>query len=76
MSVDVRSLAINYIQANEEGQLTAHFRQDLLPTNAETALLLEQLPGRGSERTVSFRYGSEMLRTLKGAFSRASGTAT
>lgn len=43
MSVDVRSLAINYIQANAEGQLTAHFRQDLLPTNAETALLLEQL---------------------------------
>lgn len=43
MSVDVRALAINFIQANAEGQLTAHFRQELLPTNAEVAMLLEQL---------------------------------
>jgi nucleoid-associated protein len=43
MSVDVHSLAINYIEAAESAQLTAHFRQDLLPVTAQVALLIEQL---------------------------------
>ena len=43
MSVDVHSLAINYIEASEPAQLTAHFRQDLLPVTAQVALLIEQL---------------------------------
>ena len=43
MSVDVHALAINFIEANESAQLTAHFRQDLLPVTSQVALLLEQL---------------------------------
>lgn len=43
MSVDVHSLAINYIEAAESEQLTAHFRQDLLPITSQVAELIEQL---------------------------------
>lgn len=43
MSVDVHALAINFIEANESAQLTAHFRQDLLSITSQVAVLLEQL---------------------------------
>ena len=43
MSVDVHALAINFIEANESAQLTAHFRQELLSITPHVALLLEQL---------------------------------
>lgn len=43
MSVDVFALAINYIEANESEQLTAHFRQELLGVNPSVTALLEQL---------------------------------
>ena len=43
MSVDVHLLAINYIEANESAQLTAHFRQELVPVSAQVAGLIEQL---------------------------------
>jgi nucleoid-associated protein len=43
MSVDVLALAINYLQATESEQLTAHFRKELVPVNAEVGLFIEQL---------------------------------
>ncbi len=43
MSVDVHLLAINFIEANESAQLTAHFRQELVPVSAQVAELIEQL---------------------------------